>query len=275
MFAHCHGAIAPELIGALTPNGLKKRAYCRFIEIPNLNSARTVFALTDIEQQRIEACNVRSPIQVVPNGVVLPRATEAPDAREFRATLGMTGSDIMILFLGRINPIKQVEHIIDAFALTAQTDSTVHLVIAGSATTAQEYYRQLQEQAAGLPCVERVHWIGHVTEASKPGVFGAADLFVHASRSEGMSMAILEAMSYGKCVVVSPGCHMGPAAKSGALLEVPDGVAPLAAKLSSLAKAPSKRAETGARAREYVSTQHDWYSISRRMASTYELALIA
>src|SRR2546430_10489445 len=67
-----HGALDPKLFGDWSARSIKKQLYNRLVEIPNLNAARGVFALSDFEENQLRAIGVSAPIHVVPNGVEIP-----------------------------------------------------------------------------------------------------------------------------------------------------------------------------------------------------------
>ncbi|MCP4536225.1 MAG: glycosyltransferase [Chloroflexi bacterium] len=102
-----------------------------------------------------------------------------------------------ILFVGRLSPEKQCHTLIQAFA---QTHSDKHLVLAGRATYDDDYYQRLLTEADGL---DTVHFTGFVQDAVLQELYSNAYLVVLPSELEGLSIALLEALSYGNCLLVS------------------------------------------------------------------------
>jgi glycosyltransferase involved in cell wall biosynthesis len=106
-------------------------------------------------------------------------------------------------------------------------------------------------------------------EAAKAAAYAAADCFVHASESEGMALAILEAMSAGLPVVATQGCYMAEAAGVGALVECAAGPKALTEALRPLLMDHDLAREQGMRGQAYVAKVHDWEAIARRSLQIY------
>jgi glycosyltransferase involved in cell wall biosynthesis len=103
-----------------------------------------------------------------------------------------------ILFLGRIDPIKRVEWV--ARLETHQTD--VKIVIAGGAhdEATRKYLTTLYDSRAQT---SEVIFTGFVFGREKAELLTNCLAFVNPSSSEGMPIAVLEAMSYRRCCIAS------------------------------------------------------------------------
>jgi len=170
----------------------------------------------------------------------------------------------VILFVGRITPKKRIEDIIRALP-----ELDAHLFIAGNPEAEPEYAGRLRAAVRAAACERRVHWLGFMDEAAKAAAYAASDVFVHASESEGMALAILEAMSAGLPVVATQGCYMAEAAAAGALVECAAGPKALAAALRPLLHDPSPAQAQGRAGQAYVATVHGWTEIARRSLRIY------
>ena len=278
-YYHPHGALDPSLFQGWSWGAVKKRLYIRFASRLNLNRSAGVFALTVNEEAQLRSLGITAPIAVVPNGVAaaesaeLPPAESARRAAAFRRAHGLPDGAKVLLFVGRINPKKRLEDIIESFARLAPLDPDLHLVLAGQADAS--YRRGLEALVARTGLAARVRWVGFLDEAAKPAAFAAADCFVHASVSEGMALAILEAMAQGLPVVATQGCYMHAAAAQGALRECAQGPAALAAALAPLLADPAAARALGAAGRRYLRAEHDWDRLARRYLRIYEEGLRA
>lgn len=105
--------------------------------------------------------------------------------------------DDYILSLGRIVPEKGIQYLIQAFR-KCQTNKK--LVIAGGAESNKEYYYHLLDMARGD---ERIIFTGYVYGQEVQELYSNAYIFVLPSNLEGMANALLEAMSYGNCCLIS------------------------------------------------------------------------
>ena len=262
-----HGALDPKLFGDWSARSIKKQLYNRLVEIPNLNAARGVFALSDFEENQLRAIGVSAPIHVVPNGVEIPPVqVEKAQARQ---RLGIAADAPVVLFLGRINEKKNIHLIIRAFELVRASNPESLLIIAGG-RNAGKYVSQLDALVAQLGLESSVRWLGFVDEVAKPDVFSASDVFVHASESEGMALAILEAMSYGIPTFVSRGCYMTRAAKAEAVIEVGSSYVEMGCALSEWLASPEALENLGERGRSYVRDRHNWESIASQTLVAYQ-----
>jgi glycosyltransferase involved in cell wall biosynthesis len=143
------------------------------------------------------------------------------------------------------------------------------LFIAGNFDAEPGYTALLKAEAKAAGCAQRVHWLGFMDEAAKAAAYAAADCFVHASESEGMALAILEAMSAGLPVVATQGCYMAEAARAGALVECAPGLKALAEAMRPLLVNLDLAKQQGQRGQAYVATVHDWANIARRSLQIY------
>ncbi|MBM3869136.1 MAG: glycosyltransferase [Verrucomicrobia bacterium] len=264
VFYHPHGALDPALFADWRPKSLKKRLYIRFFTRPKLNRATGVFALTVLEQAQLRSLGVTSPIHVVPNGIRPVACGSREAGLALRARHGLGPTDKVVLFIGRITAKKRIEDIIRALG-----DSAAHLFIAGNPEAEPEYAASLRTAIAEAGCAARVHWVGFMDEAAKAVAYAASDVFVHASESEGMALAILEAISAGLPVVATEGCYMAEAAQAGALVECRPGAPALAFALRPLLTEPDRAREQGLRGQAYVGRVHDWAAIARRTLEIY------
>ena len=123
--------------------------------------------------------------------------------------------------------------------------------------------------AKALGLKGNVHLLGR--RSDMPEVLAAMDVFVLPSESEGMSNAILEAMSMGLPVVVTA---VGGAPEvieegvSGFLVSYPDSRA-MAARVTNLLQSPQLRAEIGANARRRVVASYSAAGMVRQIENLY------
>jgi glycosyltransferase involved in cell wall biosynthesis len=264
VFFNPHGALDPALFSGWDFKSVKKRLYIRCFTRPKLNRATGVFALTELEQAQLKSLGVTSPIHVLPNGIRPVTVASREAGLALRARHGLGPNDRIALFIGRITAKKRIEDIIRAISGLG-----AHLFIAGNPDAETGYTALLKGEASAAGCVSRIHWLGFMDEAAKAAAYAAADCFVHASESEGMALAILEAMSAGLPVVATQGCYMAEAAAAGALVECAAGPQAIAEGLRPLLSDLDKAKEQGRRGQAYVATVHDWTAIARRSLQIY------
>lgn len=267
VFYHPHGALDPALFSSWSPKSLKKRIYIRNVSRPNLNRSTGVFALTPLERIQLIEVGLTVPIHVLPNGIRPVAVATFEEGLALRRRHGLDASDRVMLFIGRITPKKRLEDIIQALSLLGT--SAPHLFIAGTPDTESVYGKKLFQIVRSCGCAARVHWLGFLDEAAKAAAYAAADVFVHASESEGMALAILEAMSAGLPVVATRGCYMTEAASAGALIQCEQGASSLAAAVAPMLANPARSRDQGLAGQVHAHRVHDWEALARATLRVY------
>lgn len=146
-------------------------------------------------RQRLIDKGVVTPIELVNNPVDLSQLA-GPDREETRRKLGFADDEIVIGFLGRLSPVKNVECVIDAVAMLAQRGRNLRLLIVGDGGR-----REILQERARRKLGDRAVFTGGVSHAQVKHYHAAMDVFVTASRSETMPLAYIEAMCVGTPVI--------------------------------------------------------------------------
>jgi glycosyltransferase involved in cell wall biosynthesis len=191
---------------------------------------------------------------VSPMGIELPALELSPLARErARAELGLKG--FTVLALGRLVPIKGLDVLIRALA-----GSDIRLLVAGAGPELDP----LRDLARMLRVDAR--FVGEVSGATKTALLTAADAFVIPSRvlpggrSEGLPVALLEAMAHGLPVVASAVggiVEVVPGDGSAGLLVAPDRPGELARALERARGDDAWRSRASRVARD-IALRHGW-----------------
>jgi glycosyltransferase involved in cell wall biosynthesis len=212
-------------LGALAAYGMQnrrrslKKLSLIWIEGPNLRAAAAIQFTSGVEMD--EAKKLGQTLR----GVVIPLGVEIdvvePDT-DLHLQYPALRNRHVVLFLSRIDPKKNVEALIDAFASREELKRTSVLLIAGSGKPT--YVSSLKAQARALGLDDCIVWLGHLAGARKAAAFGAADVFVLPSLSENFGIAAVEAMLAGLPCVLSPGVAVAreAAAANAAMLAEPE-----------------------------------------------------
>jgi glycosyltransferase involved in cell wall biosynthesis len=217
--------------------------------VPSVDAV-TVVAPEQLAYFRDELGVAAARLACIPNGIQVPARTPATIAAA-RAALGLEADAFAFCYAGRLVPIKQLEVLVDAFARLPQpirARSTLCLVGDGESRAALETAARLRGVA------DRVSFAGARTGVA--ALLLGADAFVMSSSSEGLPMAMLEAMAAGvPCVSTAVG-GIPELLRAGAGLLVPPGdAAALAAAMASLVEQPALGAALAAAAFERVRTE--------------------
>ena len=139
-------------------------------------------------------------IKVIPAGVNLD--TFKPVNQSIaRQRVGIHEKKI-ILYVGRIEPLKGIDVLLEAAALLDGSDDIRVLIVGGSPENDAELDR-LKALTTELGIESMVTFTGAIKQNKLPDYYSAADVFVLPSHSESFGLAALEAMACGAPVVVS------------------------------------------------------------------------
>lgn len=140
---------------------------------------------------------VRRNIHVVPNGIDLSSFQTAKNPGSIRKKLGIKPDAPILLTVGRMDPEKRLDFIVDAFVRIAGHNPDVHLVFAGDGSAR----KSIESQALGTKVKDRIHFLGMVARAELPDVLHDADLFLSASTTEVHPISVIEAIASGLPIV--------------------------------------------------------------------------
>lgn len=218
-------------------------------------------------------------IRIVPPGVDLQRFYPI-DATVARARVEVPLDHHLLLFVGRIEPLKGVETLLRAMALVAadrpqwqpHTCPGMCLAIIGGSPDAvqdSEMGRLMTlRQELGLD--EMVTFLGARDQDTLQYYYNAADAVIMPSHYESFGMVALEAMACGTPVIASEVGGLAFLVKHGRTgFHVPDREPrELADRILALIHDPALRARLGAQAREYAQA-YSWSNIADQILGVY------
>ena len=142
-----------------------------------------------------------SRIEIVPPGV--DHAFFSPgEQRGARAALGL-GDEPVLLFVGRIQPLKGVDVAVRTLAALAHPDAVLVVVGGASGAEGDHEVERVQKLAADLGVADRIHWIPPRPHHLLSTYYRAADVCLVPSRSESFGLVALEAAACGTPVVAA------------------------------------------------------------------------
>lgn len=192
----------------------------------------------------------------IPNGGLLRDRTEPRQLFDWGIEPGR-----YVLFLGRFSPEKGCHILIDAFE---RLDTDVKLVMAGASSYCDEYSRNLRTQAS-----DRIRMLDWVSGETLDELLTNAMLFVLPSDLEGLSLALLDAMGAGLCVVASDVPENREAVDGAGFTFQRGNAADLADRLRFLIANPAVREAAGRAARERIVETYQWPRIAAGIENAY------
>src|SRR4030066_293876 len=133
-----------------------------------------------------------SPVEVIPNGLDLTpyRSVSQPFDR---TVFGFNNDHVVITYVGRLSPEKNISLLIRAFYGMAMTYDHVRLLIVGDGPEREN----LETQIKHMKIADKVYFTGMVEYESIPAYLAACDIFVTPSSSETFGLSTVEAMAAG------------------------------------------------------------------------------
>ena len=210
-------------------------------------------------------------IGVVPCGVNLEqfKPVSKGSARQY---LGF-GNDKIILFVGRIDPLKGIDKLIKAIPYL-QNIQGLRLVVIGGGEHSQREVEQLQKLACNLNIQDSVTFLGLIKHEQLPYFYSAADVCVVPSYYESCGLVALESLACGTPVVATDVGNLKSVIRQGETGYVVIDNAPhhLADKIALLLSRPSTDTESALSIRASVS-RFSWSNIAEAISRECQLVL--
>jgi glycosyltransferase involved in cell wall biosynthesis len=241
----------------------------RWIEGRVLGSLDHIVAISDAVREDLASkkAAAREKITVIPNGIDAAEFQISAQARsDARAALGLPDESPVVGMVGRLDQAKGADILIRAAAVIRRQVPQLRVVLIGAGPAENEIKRLAREHAVS----DIVHFAGYRRDARQ--LMHALDLLVLASRHEGQSFSLLEAMACGKAVVAAnvggiPGVLLNGV--TGLLFPAED-VAALADAVVKLLAEPKKREEMGRAGRRRVETDFSQAEMLERTVALYQ-----
>jgi glycosyltransferase involved in cell wall biosynthesis len=193
----------------------------------------------------------------IPNGAMLRERSSPRKILEW----GLD-PDNYILFLGRFSPEKNLHLLIEAYEML---NINLKLVLAGGSSHTDSYETQLRKHASN-----RVIFLDWVSGELLTELLTNAALFVLPSDLEGLSLALLDAMGAGVCVLVSDIPENREVIGDAGFTFRAGDVKDLERMLALLASDPDVRSAAGRAGRRLVEEHYLWSQIANEIARSYE-----
>jgi glycosyltransferase involved in cell wall biosynthesis len=175
--------------------------------------------------------------------------------------------DPYMLFVGSIEPIKNLLKVIEAYSLLVKKMRLKHvLVLAGPRDWASS---DAAELACQLGVQHAIILPGEISNGSLRSLYQHADLFVFPSLYEGFGLPVLEAMACGTPVVTSNTSSLPEVAGDAALLVDPENVQEIAGAMERVLTDQDLRAELSRRGRERAKL-FTWERCAQETLKVYE-----
>lgn len=246
----------------------RRRAAYRIIA----RTATLVAVSEDLKRFVVEKIGIPADrIKVVYNGVTPSPPVNEAEVERCRVELDIQAGDIVLGSVGSLYPVKGHTFLFDAMPAVLERFPNTVLIIAGRG----ELEVPLKDQAKSLGIEQHIRLLGMRQDI--PRLLALMDVFVLPSLSEGLSMALLEAMAAGKPVVatqVGGNPELVEEGKTGMLVTAED-ASELAASLITMLEEPTTMHFFGRIGAVRVQRQFSTHRMSNQYADLYSVSLNA
>jgi glycosyltransferase involved in cell wall biosynthesis len=237
------------------------------------NVSRAV-AVTRLEAEQFKEMGVpQNKIAIIPNGIDLSKYNNLPSKGSFKMKYSINEDERIILYLGRLNRIKGIDILLQAFANIIKKLESVKLVVAGSD---DGYLKELKGLTRALKIEDNVLFSGPLYGRGKLEAYIDADVYVLPSRYEIWGLTVLEAYACGRPVVASKVGGLRDIVVDGitGFLFKPGDIEQLTQSILSLLNDYDKAKEMRLRSRQFVKENFSIEKVVDRLEGIYkEVAL--
>ena len=260
-------ALLPRLLGRTTVVSVRgldwqrakwgagARLALRFAEWASIRSPTATVVVSEMLQRHYRERHGREPT-MIPNAVVAAEYRAPDRIREF----GLSREDF-ILFAGRISPEKGIHTLLDALRPLPREKK---LVVAGGSSYSDDYIEQVKRSAW-----DEVVFLGQVDQPTMRELYGNCHAFVLPSVMEGLSVALLEALSHGACIVTTDIPENIEVVGPAALCFPPSDVMALRSVLEAVLSDPDLANHHRKLAADRARSLPDWDEVARRTEAFY------
>lgn len=253
-------------VGTNNKSKLIKTIYRRLFTIRDIKNANSCIAVSKEEEIDLNRIIGNSTKTVrIPNGII-QEDFDYENIEEFRTRI-YNDQRKVILFIGRMEPIKGVGLLIDAYSKLKVLHEEWCLVLIGTDT---DYKKKMIEKTLDLKMSKNIYFINPLFAQDKSAAYNASELVVIPSLKDAMTIIAPEAACCGKPVLYTNTCDFPELAQNGGGLEVDPTVRSMQEGLLLITKPNFNRQEMGRRGHDYVVKNLQWRNLIKEYIKLIE-----
>ncbi|MEY8687636.1 glycosyltransferase [Bacteroides sp. AN502(2024)] len=231
-----------------------------------VDNAACIIATSEQEKESIRLLGSKVPVAIIPNGIEL-------DAFP-KEVVHNHGEKKILLFLSRVNPIKGIEYLIDAWSqLPESLRSEWELHIVGNSDP-KKYIHTLEDKVKVLNLSKSIKFVGSITGEAKIRKYQDSNLFILPTLNENFGNVVAEAMMC-ECPVITTinapwSCLEED--KCGWWIEL-SVESLLKVLIESMSMTDAERHELGKRSRQCIINRYSSQSVAKQTYKLYEWIL--
>ena len=282
--------------GAMNHEAARKFIAWHLAERQNLLGAQLLHATSESEAKAIAAHHLHKPITIIPNGIefdgLFPTKERGREGEREREKEGkrvgslnpsiplslppressFVGKDAnLVVFLGRIHPIKRLDLLAAAFAQIKAKFPETRLVIAGPDES--EHRKTVEPLFASV--ADSVDWLGEVGGTVKAELLQNAAVLVQCSDSENFGLSVPESLAAGTPVVTTRTTPWAEVETIGCGFWVEQNAQAIADAVCRLLAQPQEAAAMGERGARWVRGKFGWDAVASQMVDCYRSAVLS
>jgi len=253
---------------------LREQIEARIINFADALIAANPGERDDLERRRASRDGM---VCMVPLGVDMDRF-QPGDMTQARTDMNLPADGVLGLFVGRIDPIKGIDVLIEAFSRTAQGWGTASpspkLVLVGGELGADGKpigdLAEVEADARRLGIADDIVFLGSRPQEDLATLYQAVDFVVIPSRYESFGLVAIEAMASGTPVIASRAGGLSYSVRDGVagLLVCPGNAVALTDAILELSRNPARRALLASHARAEAA-RFSWDTVATAMTGVY------
>jgi len=246
---------------------LRKNIYSKFFQKKALKEANFLHAITKEEAKDSLSYSGNNNIFTIPNGIEIDKEDSCNIADSFSEF----DNKKVIFFLGRIDPKKGLDLLARAWGRIAKNRDDLILVIAGPDTSG--YKDKILYILKNEGVIDKVIFVGLIEGQNKVNIFKRAEMVVIPSYSEVRTLVALEAMAYGKPIIITDKCHFPEVEELEAGIVIKPEVEDLVNAVNKLLINPQLGEQMGKNGKELILDKYTWGKISDQIIEMYNSVL--
>ena len=185
--------------GMLNENALKytpmgKRAFLYLFQKEELSKAACIHATSKYEAECIRKAGISTPVAIIPNGI---KKSEIWNCKKHEESF------CRFAYIGRIDPVKNIETLLEAWYKSGFVKNDRELLIIGGCSDAS-YLKKLHTFTNRYR-LENVHFTGQISHKETERIFATIKYLILPSKSECFGMVVPEALAKGIPVIATEG----------------------------------------------------------------------
>lgn len=216
-------------------------------------------AITDLLPKNHHSFKV--PVEALSNGIDLSRFTKGPASEEIYKKYAIPKNVPIILYVGRIDPEKSLDILVNSFKKLIKEAPKAHLVMVGDGTAREKLEKMIKRKKLD----SQTHFIGRVIGDDLSQIYRTGTVFVITSKTETQSIVLMEAMASGlPAIAVNAGAvtELVKDGENGFIFE-PDDTAGIASGINTIISNKELREKMSKNALKMIAKHDINYTLSR------------